>query len=77
MLAARLADGILALKSKLLQISTVLAYRQDMLASFWHIGFVFKDPLSPNSDQHQISPCNINAYSTPEVTRIKDMITQY
>ena len=22
-------------------------------------------PVSPNSDQHQISPCNINAYSTP------------
>ena len=34
------------------------------------------NPLSPNSDQHQISPCNINAYSTPEVMRIKDMITQ-
>ena len=32
--------------------------------------------LSPNSDQHQISPYNINAYSTPEVMRIKDMITQ-
>ena len=32
--------------------------------------------LSPNSDQHQISPCNINAYSTPEALRIKDMITQ-
>ena len=26
--------------------------------------------------KHQISPCNINAYSTPEVMRIKDMITQ-
>ena len=34
------------------------------------------NPLSPNSDQHQISPCNINAYSTLEVMRIKDMITQ-
>ena len=32
------------------------------------------NPLSPNSDQHQISPCNINAYSTPKVMRIK--ITQ-
>ena len=32
--------------------------------------------LSPNSDQHQISPCNINAYSNSEVKRIKDMITQ-
>ena len=27
-------------------------------------------------DQHQISPCNINAYSTHEAMRIKDMITQ-
>ena len=34
------------------------------------------NPLSPNSDQHQISPCNINANSTAEVMRIKDMITQ-
>ena len=34
------------------------------------------NPLKPNSDQHQISPCNINTYSTPEVMRIKDMITQ-
>ena len=34
------------------------------------------NPLSPNSDKHQISPCNINAYPTPEVMRIKDMITQ-
>ena len=34
------------------------------------------NPLSPNSDQHQISPCNINAYSTPEVMRIKDINTQ-
>ena len=32
--------------------------------------------LSPNSDQHQISPCNINAYLTPEDMRIKDEITQ-
>ena len=34
------------------------------------------NPLSLNSDQHQISPCNINAHSTPEVMRIEDMITQ-
>ena len=26
--------------------------------------------LSPNSDQHQISPCNINAYPTPEFVNI-------
>ena len=37
---------------------------------------VLLNPLSPNSDQHQISPCKINAYSIPEVMRIKDMITQ-
>ena len=29
-----------------------------------------------NSDRHQSSPRSINAYSTPEVMRIKDMITQ-
>ena len=34
------------------------------------------NPKSPNGDQYQISPCNINAYSIPEVMRIKDMITQ-
>ena len=34
------------------------------------------NPLSPNSDQNQNSLCNVNAYSTPEVTRIKDMITR-
>ena len=39
-----------------------------------HLSFI--NPLSPNSDQHQISPCNVKAYSTPEVMRIKDMITQ-
>ena len=30
------------------------------------------NPLSPNSDQDQISPCNIDAYSTPGVMRIKN-----
>ena len=40
-------------------------------ANSYHI-----NPLSPNSDQHQNSPCNINAYSTPEVMRMKDMITR-
>ena len=32
--------------------------------------------LSPISDQHQISPCNNNTTSTPEVMRIKEMINQ-
>ena len=34
------------------------------------------NPLSPKSDQHQISPCNINALSNRVVMRIRDMITQ-
>ena len=34
------------------------------------------NPLSPKSDQHQISPCNINALSNKMVMRIRDMITQ-
>ena len=34
-------------------------------------------PLKPyTSDQHQISPCNISTYSTPNAMRINDMITQ-
>ena len=34
------------------------------------------NPLSPKSDQHQISPCNINALYNTVVMRITDMITQ-
>ena len=34
------------------------------------------NPLSPNSDQHQIFLGKINVYSIPEVMRIKDTITQ-
>ena len=37
---------------------------------------VYFNSLSPNSDQHQISPSNIYAYSTLEVMRIKDIITK-
>ena len=32
----------------------------------------FIDHLSSKSDQHQISPCNINTYSTSEVMRINN-----
>ena len=32
--------------------------------------------MSTMIQTHELSPCNINAYSTPEVMRIKDMITQ-
>ena len=31
------------------------------------------DPFSPDSEQRQISPSNINAYLTPEVMRIMDI----
>ena len=33
-------------------------------------------PLSPKSDQRQISPCNIDALLNSVVMRITDMITQ-
>ena len=48
------------------------------MKNFGHkqLDYILFNPLSPYSDQHQISPCNINAYSTPEVMRIKDLITQ-
>ena len=34
------------------------------------------NPLSPKSDQHQVSPCNINALLNRVDMRITDMITQ-
>ena len=37
--------------------------------------FLF-NPLSPMNDQHQSSPCNINALENRVVMRITDMITQ-
>ena len=30
----------------------------------------------PTSDQHQISPCNINAQLSAQVLRVKEMITR-
>ena len=32
--------------------------------------------LGLNTDQHEISPCIMDVYSTSEVMRIKDMTTQ-
>ena len=34
------------------------------------------NPLSPKSDQHEISPCNINTLYNRVVMRVTDMITQ-
>ena len=33
-------------------------------------------PLTPNNDQHQISPHHISAFKHIEVMRIKELITQ-
>ena len=34
------------------------------------------NPLSPNSDQHQISSCNINTLLNRVIMRITDMVTE-
>ena len=41
---------------------------------FWVL--VFEFIKSPNIDQHQISPWNVNPYSAPDDMRTRDMITQ-
>ena len=46
-----------------------------MWITIWKV-FSDLNPLSPKSDQCQISPCNINALQNRVVMRIKDMITQ-
>ena len=48
------------------------ALKQFIITDYFvsHTADIFK------IDQRQISLCNINAYSTPEITRNKDMITQ-
>ena len=48
----------------------------NFLCDFMYISVRTFNPLSPKCDQYQISPCNINAYSTPAVMRTKDNITQ-
>ena len=55
--------------NKILQIANISKGKFDIHSVKWI------NPLSPNSDQHQISPFNINGYSIPEVRRNKDMIT--
>ena len=65
-------------------------FKQDLLqqhvevtkrffSTFMGVGFCYIPPLtpqSPKSDQHQISPCNINALLNRVVMRITGMITQ-
>ena len=40
-----------------------------------HIRVCTLNPLSPRSDQHQISPCNINALENRVVMSITNMST--
>ena len=53
---------------------TILGYSEHEL-SLINILYTL-NPLSPKSDQHQMSPCNINALENRVVMRITDMITQ-
>ena len=46
-----------------------------MWITIWKV-FSDLNPLSPKSDQRQISPCNISALQNRVVMRITDMITQ-
>ena len=48
-----------------------------MHSLFTDIANALRCSLRSNSDQRQISLCNINAFSVREVTRIKDIITQH
>ena len=69
-------SGNLAMKSNLLKRGSSLMHTLIIIAPDLFILFFYLNPLSPNSDQHPISPFNINDYATPEATRIKDMIIQ-
>ena len=53
-------------------------FMEEIKGKTCSIQFRYVNPLTPtrNSDQHQISPGNISAYSTPEVMRIMEMISQ-
>ena len=63
-----------------LQISSSQGYAQHFVAGTHTQSNLYLkvalNPLSPESDQHQISPRNSNALYNRVVTRIKDMITQ-
>ena len=60
---AWLVDRFMYDKKKVIWIHTCLTHK-------------LLNPLSPNSDQHQISPCNINALENRVVMRTRDMITE-
>ena len=73
-------NKLLFLRNSLMQYQHV---QQDTNNSnlFWSRPQLFEgrlalNPLSPKSDQHQISPCNINSLSNRVVMSIMNMITQ-
>ena len=54
----------------------MLIYDKPLLSSQHNKTMSAFNPLSPKSDQHRISPGNINALYHRVVMRITDMITQ-
>ena len=57
-------------------LKIMLIYDKPLLSSQRNKTMSAFNPLSPKSDQHRISPCNINALYHRVVMRIKDMIRQ-
>ena len=58
-----------------LKVQSNLAVREFYVSNIKWSSLVKVNPLSPKSDQHQISPCNINALLNRVVMRITDLIT--
>ena len=57
------------------KVQSNLAVREFYVSNIKWSSLVKVNPLSPKSDQHQISPCNINALLNRVVMRITDLIT--
>ena len=48
----------------------------QMKPLWWDFYIVLFNPLSPNSDQHQLSPNNIHMFPREMVMRVNKMITK-
>ena len=48
----------------------------QFLQTDWRMNWTLINPLRPNSDLSQTSPCNIKGLSVSEVMRIENIITQ-
>ena len=54
-------------------------FKATLSLKFQHLTSFFVDtlnPLNPKSDQHQISPCNINTYKTEWSRELINRMTQ-